>query len=268
MNNFLRRYWSNKTVLITGASSGLGWAMVEALARYHVHFGLMSRSTAKMQALAEKLSNSGSQFSIYTCDVRNRIEVFAAVQRFRQEAGRIDVAWVNSGVGEDSSHDCWSWENFEAMIETNLKGAIYTTQACIEVMLTQGHGAIAGIGSAAAMKGLPGRGVYGLTKVSLEYFFLSKMAELPQIRFTVIHPGFVDTPINQGNSKRFWLMQPDRAARIMIKAVARRRRVMVYPFRMRLLFVLVRHLPNALYSRLAAKAVNLSRPGKPGPARI
>lgn len=146
------------------------------------------------------------------------------------------------------------------MLDTNLKGAIYTAQACLDIMVKQGSGAIVGVGSAAAIRGLPGRGVYCLTKVALEYFLLSKSIELPQIQFTIIHPGFVDTPINKVNPNRFWLQSPCHAARRMIKAVTRRRRFFVFPRRMAALFLLVRYLPLPLYLWLARKAARRSHP--------
>jgi short-subunit dehydrogenase len=262
MSNLLTSYWTNKSVLITGASSGLGWAITAALAPFKIHFCLLSRREEKMSELAKQLKNSGSHFWVRACDVRHREEVLRAVADFHQESGRLDVAWVNSGISKDSSHENWTWQTFEDMIDTNLKGAIYTTQACLQVMVPQKSGTIVGIGSAASMRGLPSRGVYSLTKVGLEYFFQSKAAELPDIQFTMIHPGFVDTPINQGNPNRFFLLTAEKAAQIMITAVAKRRRRLIYPLRMHLLFRLIRALPLPIYLWLAHKTMTLSRPAQ------
>ncbi len=255
MNNFLKSYWTDKSVLITGASSGLGWAITEALAPYKVKFGLLSRRQSKMEELTGKLRDSSSSFWFRACDVRDRRAVFAAVQDFREKTGRLDVAWVNSGVGFDSSQENWDWEGFESCISTNLNGAIYTIQACLEVMIPQEFGTIAGIGSAASMRGVPMGGVYSLTKISLEYFIQSKASELPDIQFTIIHPGFVDTPINQDSPNRFWLLTPDRAAQIMIKAVAKKRKRIIYPFRMSLLYRLIHNLPISIFYWLARRMV-------------
>ncbi len=263
MNDFLATYWSGKSVLITGASSGLGWAITEALAPYGIKFCLLSRRLEIMEELADKLRGTGSSFRVRACDVRNRHEVQTCVQEFYTEAKRLDVVWVNSGISHDSSFTGWDWQSVEDMIDTNLKGAIYTTQSCLELMAPQKMGAIVGIGSAACMRGLPSRGVYCLTKVGLEYYLQSLAAELPSIQFTMIHPGFVDTPINQNNPNRFLLLTPQRAAQLMIKAVAKRRRMLVYPLRMSLLFHLVRSLPYSLYGLLAKRSINLSRPSEP-----
>jgi short-subunit dehydrogenase len=260
MSTKLAAYWSGKSVLITGASSGLGAAITEALAPYSVRFGLLSRRAAEMQALADKHKNSGSTFWLKACDVRRREEVLAAVREFHQHAGRLDAAWINSGVGGDTSFDRWSWEKVENMIDTNLKGAIYTTRACLEIMVPQNSGAIIGISSIAAMRGLGARGIYSMTKIGLAYFLESLAVELPQIQFTTIHPGFVDTPLNRGNPNRLWLMTPERAAQLMITAVAKRKRVYLYPWQMKFLYRLVRVLPTRLYRWLARRALELSRP--------
>ncbi len=256
----IKEYWSNRKVLITGASSGLGAALVRALAKYQVHFGLFSRRIEPMEQLQSELQNSGSKFFIRSCDVQNRKQVEEYVDTFVAEAGGLDVAWVNSGIAGDTSFSQWNWKVVEDIINTNLMGAMYTTMACLRHMTTQKAGAIVAISSAAAMRALPGRGIYSMTKIGLEAFIESVATDLPEIQFTTIYPGFVDTPINQNNPRRFWLMQPDKAAQLMIRAVARRKKVYIYPFRMKLLFHLVRSLPASLYRSVARRLINISRP--------
>jgi len=251
----LESYWQNKTVLITGVSSGIGLALVEALAPYQVNFCLLSRREEKMRELSRKLQDSGSKFWFKSCDVRNRIEVYSAIEEFFRQYGRIDIAWVNSGIGTNSSFSHWDWEKVESVIDTNLKGAIYTIRACLEIMVSQNSGTIVGVGSAVSMRGVPTRGIYGLTKIGLAYFMESLAVEFPQLKFITIHPGFVDTPINAGKSYRIWLMTPDKAAELMIRAVARRKRVYIYPLRMKLLYYFIRILPTPLYLTLARKII-------------
>ncbi len=260
MNRRLAAYWTGKTVLITGASSGLGYALVEALAPYRVHFGLLSRRLEPMQELAAKLAASGSQFWLRACDVQKRAEVEGAIADFVKAAGRLDVAWVNSGIGGETSFRRWDWNRVESMINTNLNGALYTAHTCLQHMVPQNRGAIAAISSVSAMRGLAGRPIYSLTKIALAYYMEAMAAELPQIQFTTIYPGFVDTAINRGNPRRLWLMMPPQAAQLMIKAVAKRQREYIYPWQMRLIFHLVRALPAGIYRWLGGKTIELSRP--------
>lgn len=260
MSGLLEKFWHGKSMVLTGASSGLGKALIEALAKYDMHFCLLSRRKEKMQEIVAGLQNFGSSFFIRACDVQDRQQVYDAVQLFHQEAKRIDVGWVNSGISVDSSFENWDWQTYENIVNTNLNGAIYTAKACLEIMKQQGGGALVGIGSAASMRGLPRRGLYSMTKIALDYYWQSISVELPEIDFTMIHPGFVDTPINAGNPTRFWLLTPEKAAQIMINAVAKRKRFLIYPFRMNLLYRFVRNIPLPVYEKLARKLINFSTP--------
>jgi hypothetical protein len=260
MSRFLTSFWSNKSVLITGASSGLGWSLVHALAPYKIHFCLLARREKEMQILAGQLRNSGSRFWIRACDVRSRQEVERAVRDFVQESGKLDVAWMNSGIGGETSRRKWDWEFVERMLDTNFKGALYTAQACLEVMAKQNHGALVGICSAASMRGLPGRSMYSATKIALTYYLEAIATEYPELQITTIHPGFVDTAINRGNPNRIFLQTPERAAQRMIKAVAKKKRVFIYPWQMRLIYHAVRALPFGIYKILARRMIHLTRP--------
>ncbi len=260
MNRRLASYWAGKTVLLTGASSGLGYALVEALAPYRVHFGLLSRRLEPMQELAEKLKGSGSQFWLRRCDVQKRAEVESAVADFVKAVGRLDVAWVNSGIGGETSYRRWNWDKVESILNTNLNGALYTAHTCLQYMVPQNQGAIVAISSVAAMRGLAGRPIYSITKIGLAYYMEAMAAELPQIQFTTIFPGFVDTAINRGNPRRLWLLTPAQAAQIMIKAVAKRKHDYIYPWQMRWIFRLVRVLPAGVYRWMGGKMIELSRP--------
>lgn len=212
-----------------------------------------------MNELAEKLAHSGSKFWYRSCDVRYRDQVYSSVNDFYADVGRLDVAWVNSGIGVNTAFAKWNWDDIEVALNTNLKGAIYTVRACLEIMVTKKAGTVVGIGSAAAMRGLPTRSIYCLTKIGFAYFLESLAAELPEIQFTMIHPGFVDTPINANNPNRFWLLPPATAAQMMIRAVAKRKRLYIYPSRMNLLYRAVRLLPIPIYLDMAHKMLHKIR---------
>lgn len=259
MSTLFETYYSGKSILITGASSGLGWALAEALAPYKVKLGLLSRREEKMQELAIKLANSGSEVWLKSCDVQDKNAVFEAVDAFHQHAGSLDMVWVNSGVGGNTYFPNWHWETVEAIINTNLKGAIYTVKACADRMVQQHSGTIVAIGSVASMRGLPKRSIYSMTKIALNHFIESLSTELPELQFTMIHPGFVDTPINQRNPNRFFLLTPEKAVQLMLKSVARKRRVYIFPWQFRILYPIVRSLPASVYARLAKKLVGMQK---------
>ncbi len=256
----LQRFWQGKRVLITGASSGLGWAVVQALAPYRVYFGLLARREDRLSALVNQLRHSGSDFWICACDVRQRSQVELVVRDFARHAGGLDVIWANSGISLDTSFPKWSWPAVEDVINTNLWGALYTIRAGLEIMVPQGHGHVVGIASVASMRGLPGRGIYSLTKIGLTYYLESLAGELPDIRFHIIHPGYVRTPIIEGNPNVMWVVPAEVAARKMIRAVAKGKSRFIFPWQMKVLYHLVQCLPQPLYIWLAKKATRISRP--------
>jgi short-subunit dehydrogenase len=262
MNKKLQSFWQRKRVLITGASSGLGAALVEALAPFEIHFCLLSRTVEPMEELAARHSGNGSQFWIRRCDVRNREEVESSVEAFVNAAGAPDVVWLNSGVVGDTSFQYWDWNLVENILNTNLHGALYTAHTCLRFMVPENQGTIVAISSAAAMRGLGGRSIYSLSKIGLAYYMESMAAELPNIQFTTIYPGFVDTPINRNNPNRIWLITAEDAAQRMIRAVANRKASYIYPFRMKLLFHGIRALPVPFYRFLSRRMMRISRPGR------
>lgn len=259
MASTLENYYRGKSILITGASSGLGWAVAEVLAPHGVTLGLLSRRQEKLEELAARVESLGSRAWIQTCDVQKRQAVFDAVAGFRDFAGRIDIAWLNSGISRSSYYHAWEWENIEAIVQTNVMGVIYGAKACADVMLEQQKGTIVAIGSVASMRGIPKHGIYAMSKIAVHYFIESLSAELPQLQFCIIHPGFVDTPINRGNPNRVFLLQPPQAARMMLQAVAKKKKVYIFPWQMRLTYHLVRMLPRSLYSRLARSMVGMRK---------
>lgn len=258
----LKKYWQGKNVVITGASSGLGRSLCEALVPYNVNFALLSRRESKLQELADEFKDSGCKFWIRACDVSNQQQVQECIYEFAEYAGQIDIVWINSGVSHDSSIDNWNWQKVESMINTNLKGAIYTAKAALDVMGGQDSGAIVGIGSAASMRGLPRRSVYSMTKIGVQYFLEGMAVDFPKLQFTTIHPGYVDTPINDKSPSRLWLIKSDKAAQLMITAVAKRKHVYIYPWQMHIFYHFVKRLPYFMYYKLAERMKHLSRPSK------
>ncbi len=261
MDKRTRTFWQGKRIFITGTTSGLGLAVVEALAPLPVTIGMFSRNSDKLQEITHDLKGKPARLWWHAGDVRDRKQVETAVQAFAAFAGGLDVVWANSGISLDTRQVKWQWDAYHTIIETNLHGAVYTIQAALQAMGGQhARGHVVGIGSAASMRGLPGRGIYSLTKISLAYFLESLVSEFPEVSFHIIHPGFVDTPINQGNPNRFWLLHPPQAAQIMLREVARGKKRIIYPWQMKWLYHLVHCLPEPIYYWIAKKAATKSIP--------
>ena len=185
--------------------------------------------------------------------MQDREDVYDAVREFHEYAGRIDVVWLNAGVGAKTNIFKWEWPAFENCIQTNLMGAVYTAKACLEVMLLQKSGTIVSVSSTASMRGLPGSSAYSMTKVALNYMMESFATQAEDIQFTSILPGWVDTPISAKVRNRLWLMPVEPAVQKMITAVAKKKSKYIFPWQMFIFYYFMHSLPQTLYIKLARK---------------
>jgi NAD(P)-dependent dehydrogenase (short-subunit alcohol dehydrogenase family) len=187
----------DKVAVVTGASRGLGRAFSEALAESGARVFGLARSK---DDLAETRDAIGDAFTPVTCDVTDREAVVAAFERVRQDAGRCDVLINNAGLGgfaqiEDLTEDQW-----ETMIDVNLRGVVLCTRAAVPMMKDQNErdgfgGHIVNIASVAGLVGNANISVYNMTKFGVRGFSEALMKELrdDRIKVTCVYPGSVAT---------------------------------------------------------------------------
>jgi NADP-dependent 3-hydroxy acid dehydrogenase YdfG len=184
--------FSGKTICITGATSGIGLACAEAF----IHAGATvigtGRRTERLDALRKQY---GEQFVALPLDVTNREAVFAAL------AGeQVDILVNNAGLALSlTSADHAQLDDWETMVDTNIKGVLYCTKTLLPEMVTRKQGHIINIGSIAGSYAYPGGSVYGATKAFLKQFTLNLRADLigTPVRVTNIEPGMVHTEFSQ-----------------------------------------------------------------------
>jgi NAD(P)-dependent dehydrogenase (short-subunit alcohol dehydrogenase family) len=187
--------------------------------------------------------------------VRDAGEVRAATAKVSEHFGRVDVLVANAGIGELSWARSLDIEVVTQVFSVNVLGAMNAVAAVMPEMLARGSGQIVGISSLAAFRGFPGSGAYCASKAALSTFFESLRPELrPRgIYVTIIHPGFIDTPLTRGRKQRMpFLLDVDRAAVLMLRAIEARRRTYAFPWQLATIARLGRWIPNALYDRLLA----------------
>ena len=192
MKNFI----NNKTILITGATSGIGKQLATDLAPYKVNLILVGRTTSKLDELKSSLSKSTDcRIDTYTLDVRNRKDVETTIATILQ-THTIDILINNAGLalGLSKVHegDIDQWDN---MIDTNVKGLLYVSKPVIAHMLEKPTAHIVNIGSVAGKTAYPNGNAYCASKSAVHSIGESMNADLlgTNIKVTTIAPGAVDT---------------------------------------------------------------------------
>jgi NADP-dependent 3-hydroxy acid dehydrogenase YdfG len=181
----------DKVVVITGASSGLGEATARHLARHGAKLVLGARRLDRLQALAKELS-LGADAAVQT-DVTNPEQVKALVDRAVRSHGRIDVILNNAGVMPHSPLERGKVQDWDRMIDVNLKGVLYGIAAALPHMTAQRSGHIINVSSVAGHKVRPGSAVYAATKTAVRVLSEGLRQEVKpyNIRTTIISPGAV-----------------------------------------------------------------------------
>ena len=184
---------TGRVAVITGASSGIGEATARALAAGGHRVALLARRIDRIRALADELGDSALAIQ---ADVTDRDSILAAAHRVRDELGGADILVNNAGVmllgpfsGELSA-------DYRRMIETNLLGAITTTEVFLDQLLANGGGDLINLSSVAGRTARPGNAVYAATKWGMNGWSESLRQQLqPDVRVIVIEPGAVATEL-------------------------------------------------------------------------
>ncbi|MDZ4744962.1 MAG: SDR family NAD(P)-dependent oxidoreductase [bacterium] len=187
-------------VLITGASSGIGRACAQLFAEHGYRLILWSRRTEKLEELRSELMQSGTDVFAQTVDIRDREAVNAAVTSLKSFSDTIDVLINNAGLsrGLEPVHE-GVYENWEEMIDTNVKGLLYVTRAITPAMVKQGSGIVINIASIAGFQVYRGGNVYSATKAAVKMLSQSMQVDLngTGVRTCNIDPGLVETEFSE-----------------------------------------------------------------------
>lgn len=251
-----------RRVFITGASSGLGWALAREFAAQGAMLGLVAR---RASALAERVATlpDASMHRIYPVDVNDHAALAAAAEDFLAHAGGIDVVIANAGISYGTlTERPADLAVFEKIIQTNLIAMVATFAPFIPAMKSQTAAGqrgmrLVGIASVAGIRGLPGAEAYSASKAAVISYCESLRIELRRdaIKVVTIAPGYIDTPMTQINTYPMpFLMPASDFARQAVRAIGAGRSYVVIPWPMRGVSWLLRCLPNSLYDRVMARA--------------
>lgn len=191
----------NKTVFITGASSGIGKACAEQFAELGAHLIITARRSDRLKELADKLSSEhGIQCTPVQLDVRDNKSVESVFKDLEARSIDVDILVNNAGLALSSDKIQESnIENWETMIDTNIKGLLYVTKAALPFMLKKNQGHIINIGSIAGHECYTAGNVYSATKHAVRAITKSLRLDLggTAIRVSEIDPGAVETEFSE-----------------------------------------------------------------------
>ncbi|CAN7682913.1 SDR family oxidoreductase [Rhizobium sp. LjRoot98] len=186
---------SDKVVLITGASSGIGAGIARALGGAGFKLMLGARREDRLNALAEEIRAGGGEVETRRLDVTDRADVAAFADAARQAFGRVDVIVNNAGVMPLSLMASMKVDEWERMVDVNIKGVLYGIAAVLPEMTQRGSGHVINIASIGALSVVPTAAVYCATKFAVRAISDGLRQERDDIRVTCIHPGVVESEL-------------------------------------------------------------------------
>jgi len=246
--------FKDKTILITGASSGIGKALAYELAKEKCILISVARRIELLNEIKNDLESSPAKIYAYQCDVRNKDEVKATYEKIQKDGISIDIAVLNAGVGYRMTVNGFNSGFAEDTIGVNLFGIIYWVEQLLPDFLNRKSGTIVGVSSMADNRGFSGSGFYCASKAATTIYLEGLRVELkPEgIEVITLKPGFVKTPMTDKNDFPMpFLMSAKKAAEIIAKGIRKEKRIIQFPLRMMLLSKFIGWIPGRIYEFLA-----------------
>ncbi|MBW9086669.1 SDR family oxidoreductase [Rhizobium wenxiniae] len=185
----------DKVVLITGASSGIGAGIARELAKAGATVVLGARRTERLEELADEIRRTGGKVMTRKLDVTDRTDVASFADVARHEFGRIDVIVNNAGIMPLSPMASMKVDEWDRMVDVNIKGVLYGVAAVLPEMTERGSGHIINIASIGALQVVPTAAVYCATKFAVRAISDGLRQENDRLRVTCIHPGVVESEL-------------------------------------------------------------------------
>lgn len=236
-----------RSVLVTGASSGIGAALARAYAAAGVHLALTARNAERLAAVAAECRAAGASTSLECLDVTNRDAMTRWIGAV-DKATPLDLVIANAGISGAGSAGVGPAERARQIFAVNLGGTLNTIEPALELMLGRGRGQIALMSSLASFRGMPSAPAYSASKAAIRSYGEGLRGRLLRhgIAVSVICPGFVRTPLTEANPFPMpMIVEAAHAARIIRRGLERRRARIAFPLPLYLAARLVAALPPA-----------------------
>lgn len=195
----LRVDLNGQTAIVTGASQGLGRAMAIALAGAGAQVACIARNEAKLADTVAQIEKAGGQATAMACDVGDRESVEGVVERVAEGWGRLDILVNNAGITRDTLLPAMSDEQWDDVIQTNLRGTFLFCRAASRIMMRARYGRIINIASVSGLIGNAGQTNYSASKAGMIGLTRSLSKELAKRKVTVnaVAPGFIESDMTE-----------------------------------------------------------------------
>ncbi len=248
---------NGRTILITGASAGLGAEMARQFADLGYDLALCARRTERLEELrAEVLArHPGRRVEVRALDVTDHDRVFEVFHDFADTLGRLDRVVVNAGLGKGAPLGTGNFAANKETAETNFIGALAQTEAAMEVFRAQGSGHLVMISSMSAMRGMPKTmTTYAATKAGVAHLAEGLRTELygKPFKVSVIYPGFIASEMNEHVAAEQKLMVSTvKGVRAIVSAIEKEKAsACVPPLPWAPMSLVMKHAPLPLFKKL------------------
>ena len=247
--------WEHKVVLITGASSGIGRGLAFELARRGAAVGLLARRAEILEEVAREIRSSGGRALALPGDVTDSDAVRGAAAELRRIFGPIDLLIANAGVSVNTFVPNLCEKRIADLINVNVIGVVNSVSAVLSEMVANGSGHLVVNSSLAAYRGLPKSAAYCASKAAISSFFEALRIDLKGsgVDVTIIHPGFVRTPLITHITRTPYLMEVDQAVEKIVHAIEKRKKGYSFPWQLAAMARACKLLPIPMYDWFAAR---------------
>lgn len=242
-----------KIILLTGASSGIGKALTEELTNHKCKIVALARNMEVLQELEKKYPE---RVFAYKCDVTKFEEIESVYSDVKKNIGIPDIVILNAGISNKSNIEDYNSKEAINLVNTNFSSNLIWMENILPDFIKRKSGLIAAVSSLADNRAYSLSSVYSATKSALTYYLegISIEAKKHNIKVCTIRPGFIKSQITDKNNFRMpFLMESDKAAKIIIKGLIKEKRYIQFPFKMVLLTRMIGLIPNSLFEFLFNK---------------
>lgn len=248
--------FNNKVVVLTGASSGIGYHLAKLLPKENCSLALIARRKNILDQLVNELKTPNLLIKSYQCDVGKQAEVQDTFHKIKNDFGRIDIAILNAGVSSRKDINNYSSEIADKIFNTNTLSIVYCVEQILPEFLERKNGMIVGVSSLAEARGFPRSGFYNASKSAASLLLESLRIELKSfnVKVLTVKPGFVETPMTDKNEFYMpFLMDVEKAAKIILNGIKKEKKIIQFPLPTVIGSKVLKFMPNFLFDFLMSK---------------